>query len=90
MSDHPGGGDKELVVVLHVSESLGAQAISLELDVIEQMNRAHTKSGSEPSSRKVILKEVALGVHFLRCKQFEGIACSEIETEIAHFDSKVI
>ena len=86
------GGDKELaIVVLHISASLGAQAISLELDVIKQVNRAPAKSGSEPSSRKVpIIIDVALGVHFLRGKQFEGIARSEIETEIAHCDTNVI
>ena len=71
------GRDKELVVVQHVSKSLSTQAVSLELDVIKQINRAHTKSGSEPSSRKMAIKEVALSVHFFRGKKFEGIAPSK-------------
>ena len=29
------------------------------------------------------MKGVALGVHFFRGEKFEGITCSEIETEVA-------
>ena len=80
------GRDKELVVVQHVSDSLSTQAVSLELDVIKQIDRAHTKSGSESSSRKMAIKEVALSLHFSRGKKFERITRSEIETEVAYVD----
>ena len=33
------------------------------------------------------MEDVALGVRFFRQKKFEGIARSEVETEVAHFDS---
>ena len=81
------GKDKEHAVILHIGEGLSSQAIGLEFDVVEQVNGAHAKSGSDPSSRKGNMEDVALGIHFFWREEFKGIAYSEIETEVAHFDS---
>ena len=73
---------------MHVLESPGVRAISLEFDVVVQVNGSVAKDSSKLCGGQKTTEDVAASVHFFGRKEFEGIAGGEIETEVAHCNLK--